>query len=181
MGVDVGVDAGLRAGDKAQRGRDRHAVEADLAIARDPRQLRLRRGAQLGDVVQVQGPAARRGDAAVGGHRFQIGRRLRQRLAEQQAVDAGGIAGIARHGHERRGRRAAAPVQFARDRPDAGAGLPGDEDAALECRAAPDQFLHARDRRRSANELDGALIGALEALGSCLDKHKWICHSLDSS
>ena len=42
MRVDVGVDAGRRAGDQANRGGDRRAVDADLAVARDARQLRLR-------------------------------------------------------------------------------------------------------------------------------------------
>ena len=48
-------------------------------------------------------------------------------------------------------------MQLAGDRVDARSGLGGDERAAFEGRAAADQLLDARDRRRSADELDGAV------------------------
>ena len=47
-------------------GGDGLAVDAHLAVARNPRQPRLRRGAQFGNIVQEQRAAARRRDAAVG-------------------------------------------------------------------------------------------------------------------
>ena len=50
-------------------------------------------------------------------------------------------------------------VHLARDRFDAGARLCGDERAAVERGAASNQFLDARDRGRSSNELDGAAAG----------------------
>ena len=79
--MHVAVDARLRAGDQMKCSRHGHAADADFAVARDPRQLRLRRRAQLGDAMQVERPATRRGDAAVERNGLEVGRRLGRRLA----------------------------------------------------------------------------------------------------
>jgi hypothetical protein len=71
-------------------------------------------------------------------------------------------------------------VQLARDRLDAGAGFRGDEGAAVERRAAPDQLLPRADRRRSTDEFHGAVDGPREPRGPCVSQHEWICHSLYS-
>ncbi len=57
MRVNVGVDAGRRAGDEAAHRGDRRAVDTHFAIARDPRQPRLRAGGQLADVLEKERPA----------------------------------------------------------------------------------------------------------------------------
>jgi hypothetical protein len=159
---------------QTNRGRDRHAVDAHLAVARDARQLRLRRGAQLGDVVQVERAAARRGDAAVGGTDSRsVARRAAGRRAGDRPLAASPSAQSRRHTAPT---APAALVQLAGDRFDARARLGGDERAASSARRG-DQFLDAHDRReRPVSSTAPRWPVNRAALASA--SMKWICHGL---
>ena len=178
--MHVGVDAGLRAGDQPERCGDRHAVDAHLAVSGDPRQLCLSGGSQLGDAVQVEGPAARRRDGAVGGDRFEVRRQVRRGLPEQQPIDTRRVAGVAVHGHKWRRGRPSALMELAGNAFHIRTRLCRDERAAVERRGAPDQLLYAHDCRRAARELHRALGGPNEPRSSRIGQDKWICHGLNS-
>jgi hypothetical protein len=101
MCVYIGVDPGRSARDDAKAGCDGHAIDSDFAVAREPRETRLDRRGELGDIVEKQRATARGGELAVDRHRFQVGRRVGERRAEQQPFDADGVGGAAFNGDER--------------------------------------------------------------------------------
>ena len=194
--VDVGVDRRRRAGDEANVGRDRLAVERHFAVARDAREARLDRRGQLGHVLQEQRAAARRGDAAVACDRFEIGWRRRDRRRAEGSTRRTGAARCATASapsHStttyRRGRATTSRVQLARDGFDVRAALGREEHADVERRGAANQLLHARDRRRMADELEctGRLLAeaGVRSPGGCLLErrrsgaraaHQCVCH-----
>ena len=95
-----------------------------------------------------------------------VGRVRRGELPNSRRSTLAGSPASQRTDDVRRARRAAALVQFAGDGFDVGAGFGGDQRAAVDGRAAPDQLLDARDRRRSADQFDGAVAGPDEPRGS---------------
>jgi hypothetical protein len=122
VSVDIGVDCGRRAGDDSNVGRHGLAVDEHFAIARDACETRLNCRGQLGDVVEEQRAAARRGEPAVARDRLEVSRRgrgswrtgrPRSECSEQQLGDTRPAATIAFDDDERRRGSPAAFVELA--------------------------------------------------------------------
>ena len=173
--VDVGVDAAGGARHQAERGGDGLAVDAHFAVARDAREARLHGRGKLAGVAEEERPAARRREQTAGRGGLEIRRRDRA-LAEERGVEP---FDAAVDDDERRGRRAPACVQLARNRLGIDAALGDNQDAAVERRRAPDEFLQAADDRGSTDELQCARRCPRETGRSCAGEGQGVCHGLD--
>ena len=114
--------------------------------------------------------------------RFEIGRRASGGgCAEQQAIDAGRVAGVAVDGDVRRGRRraraGAVRARPLRRRRPASAVMSAPPSSGAPRRISSWTRAIAGDR---PSELHGAVAGPDEPRGARVGQHEWICHGLNS-